>query len=246
MLLLNKKKFFKKTNLSDKLIKKLIEDIPILKKIPIKKKIEIKNNLEFYSLAQKNWKVSTYQFSKQELNKLSSNPTIEFIKKELCLSHNIKHQKIYLSSVCIFLPSRSKYVFDINNQRYIYHKYHLDSAYKLKALILLTDSKEEDQQFSYIKEFPESELVFLLKRMWTGRIIVFLHKLCYFLSLKKLKLSGQPPELPLKYQNQKLYKKFNSLKKGDMITFHNLYPHSSHNGYSNHKSPMLQLVFDKI
>ena len=77
--------------------------------------------------------------------------------------------------------------------------------------------------------------------IWKDSII---SQINLFFKLKKIKLSGHPSELPPKYQNPKLYKKYNNLKFGEMITFHNLYPHSSHNGPHRHKTVMLQLVFD--
>ena len=167
---------------------------------------------------------------------------MEVVKKKLIELHNINNNELVLSSGCIFLPERCKYAFEVDNQRYLYHKYHLDSGYKIKALISLVDSNDEDEQFSYIERFPESKLTYFLRRLLLGQIVVFMHRVFYIISLKKINLSGQPPELPPKYQDQSLYKKFNSLNKGDMITFHNLYPHSSHNGYSKHKSLLLQLV----
>ena len=184
--------------------------------------------------------------NKKELKTLSINTTLELIQKKLIQLHHLNSSKLVLTSGCIFLPERCKYLFEINNQRYLYHKYHLDSGYKIKALISLVDSKDEDQQFSYIERFPESKFTYFVKRILFGQIVVFIHRLFYIISFKKIHLSGPPPELPSKYQDESLYKKFNSLKRGDMITFHNLYPHSSHNGYSRHKSPMLQLVFEKI
>ena len=109
----------------------------------------------------------------------------------------------------------------------------------------MNNSSEEKEQFSYIKKFPEHIFMYYLKRHYIAKLAVFIQQTLYFLSLKKIKFSGQPPKLPTFYQNEKLYKKFNFLKLGEMITFNNIYPHSSHTGFSIHETPMLQLVFDK-
>ena len=232
-------------NLSDELIKNLNKDLPYIKENKFIKTYVIKNNFEYNKLVGENWEASLYSFNQKELKKISQNSTVKFVMEKLKEFHGLNSNKLFLSSGCIFLPDRCKYSFEINNQRYLYHKYHQDSGYKIKALISLVDSNDEDQQFSYIERFPESKLTYFFKRLLVSQIVVFMHRVFYIISLKKINLSGQPPELPAKYQDQRLYKKFNSLNKGDMITFHNLYPHSSHNGFSNHRSPMLQLVFDK-
>ena len=246
MIFFLKEPFYKIINLSDESMKNLIKDLPYIKKIKFIKKFIIQNNCDYRKLIEENWERSIYSFNKKELKTLSINTTLELIQKKLIQLHHLNSSKLVLTSGCIFLPERCKYLFEINNQRYLYHKYHLDSGYKIKALISLVDSKDEDQQFSYIERFPESKFTYFVKRILFGQIVVFIHRLFYIISFKKIHLSGQPPELPSKYQDESLYKKFNSLKRGDMITFHNLYPHSSHNGYSRHKSPMLQLVFEKI
>ncbi len=246
MIFFLKEPFYELINLSDGLMKNLIKDLPYIKEKKFLKNFIIKNNFEYGRLIEENWEKSIYRFNKKELKKLSINSSLEFVKKKLIQLHDLNSNKLVLSSGCIFLPERCKYAFEFNNQRYLYHKYHIDSGYKIKALILLVDSNNEDQQFSYIERFPESKFTYFFKRLLFGQIVVFMHRVFYIISLKKINLSGQPPELPAKYQDQSLYKKFSSLSKGDMITFHNLYPHSSHNGYSKHKSPMLQLVFDKI
>lgn len=246
MIFLLKEPFYKIINLSDELMKNLSKDLPYIKEKKFIKDFIIKNLFEYRELIADNWEKSIYSFNQKELKKLSVNSSLELIKNKLIELHDLKSNKLVLSSGCIFLPERCRYSFEINNQRYLYHKYHQDSGYKIKALISLVDSKDEDQQFSYIERFPESKLNYFFKRILFGQIVVFMHRLLYIISFKKINLPGQPPELPAKYQDQILYKKFNSLNKGDMITFHNLYPHSSHNGYSRHRSPMLQLVFDKI
>ena len=245
MFFLVKNPFYKLTNLSDDLMKILIKDLPYIKKNKFIKTYLINKNCEYKRLIGENWKTSLYSFNQKELKKISQNFTVKFVMKKLKEFHELNGNKLLLSSGCIFLPDRCKYSFEINNQRYLYHKYHQDSGYKIKALISLVDSSDEDQQFSYIYKFPESKFTYFLKRLLFGQLVVFMHKIFYIVSFKRISLSGQPPELPFKYQDQSLYKKFNSLNKGDMITFHNLYPHSSHTGFSSHKSPMLQLVFDK-
>ena len=80
--------------------------------------------------------------------------------KKLIEFHDLNSNKLLLSSGCIFLPDRCKYTFEINNQRYLYHKYHQDSGYKIKALISLVDSNDEDL-FLYINFQNPNLLIFL-------------------------------------------------------------------------------------
>ena len=245
MKLLIPKPFHNSTILPNKIFRNLLADLPdidfsLRKKI---KELNGKNNLNKF--ISKNWDAGSYQLNKKELASLSSNSSINKIKTILKKWHKLKNSDLDLKSSCIFYPSKCEYSFFVDGQKYLYHKYHLDSNHKIKALIALQDSKNEEQQFSYIKRFPESILKYFLIRYCLSRLIVFLHEFLFYISFKKIRLSGQPPNLPKKYQNPKIYKTYNFLKKGEMISFHNLYPHSSHNGFKKHKSPMLQLVFDK-
>ncbi len=244
MLYLWKKPFSISTVLSEKLVNDLLSNLPKLDSNHNSLLVEKKGENNFDSLVIDNWEFGSYNLNNKLINKLSFKSSINEIKKKLIEFHNLKNNNLYLKHGCIFYPSKCKYVFEIYNQKFIYHKYHLDSGYRIKALISLKDSYDEDEQFSYIKNFPEPKLFYLFRRHIFSQLIIFSHRLIYILSLRKIKLSGQAPNLPRKYQNPKLYKNYNSLKKGEMITFHNLYPHSSHNGLSKHITPMLQLVFD--
>tara|TARA_Y100001978_G_C23537299_1_gene357987 strand:+ start:34 stop:777 length:744 start_codon:yes stop_codon:yes gene_type:complete len=239
-----KEPFSKSTVLSGKLINDLLLDLPQLDNTNNSLPIEKKGDSNFYNYVDNNWKFGSFNLNNAAINKLSLNSTVNKIKKKLIKFHNLKNDNLYLKHGCIFYPSKCKYLFEIDKQKYIYHKYHLDSAYRIKALISLDDSHNETEQFSYIKNFPEPKLLYFLRRHILAQLIIFSHRLLYIISLRTIKLSGQAPNLPKKYQIPKLYKKYNSLKRGEMITFHNLYPHSSHNGYSKHHTPMLQLVFD--
>ena len=238
------KPFSKKVLLSKSIMKNLLVDLPKLDQSDKFNLLDIKEDKNFKKLILKNWLLGTYQLNKNQLLILSQNSAIQSVKRILINTHNLGAKDLHLKSSCIFKPKNCKYIFRLKNQNYLYHKYHIDSGLRIKALIILDNSINEKEQFSYIQKFPENIFSYYLKIHLFGRIIVFLHKLIYFLSLKKIKLSGHPPELPPKYQNPKLYKKYNNLKFGEMITFHNLYPHSSHNGPYAHKTVMLQLVFD--
>lgn len=239
-----KKPFSKRVLLSNSLMKDLLVDLPKLDKCEKLNLLVIDHDKKFKKLIFQNWLSGTYQLKKNELSKLSKNPSIQKLKRILINSHNIGAKNLDLKSSCIFNPKNCKYIFRLKNHNYLYHKYHIDSGFRIKALIILDDSIDEKEQFSYIEKFPDNKFYYYFKIHFFGRIIVFLHKLIYFLSFKIIKLSGQPPELPIKYQNPEIYKKYNDLKFGEMITFHNLYPHSSHTGFSRHKTVMLQLVFD--
>ncbi len=245
MILLDKKPFSKKIKLSEKYMNNLFSSLPDLIEYEKSNIIKNINKDDHFELIKENWKYGVYILNKKELETLSSNFVIKKIIKKLIKFHDLKTKDLFLKSSCIFYPSNSRYTFEANKQRYIYHKYHIDSGCRFKALLTLKDSNNEKQQFSYIKKFPESLFIYYIKRHYFSKLIVLIQKILYYVSLKKIKLSGQPPKLPLKYQNQELYQKYNSLKFGEIITFNNLYPHSSHNGISFHHTPMLQLVFDK-
>ena len=239
-----KKPFSKSLVLSRNLMKDLLVDLPKKTKYRKSELIDIKTEKDFKNLILANWEHGTYQLNDHELSILSTNKAIQEIKRILIKYHDVNLKDLFLKSSCLFIPQNCKYVFNLNNQNFLYHKYHLDSGYRIKALIMLEDSIDEKEQFSYIDKFPENKIYYYLKIHFYARIIVFFHKIIYLFSFKKIKLSGQPPNLPLKYQNPELYKKYNSLKFGELLTFHNLYPHSSHNGASMHKTLMLQLVFN--
>ncbi len=243
---LYKKPFSKSLLLSEKIINNLLLCLPNKNKVESKLSREICNENVFENLVIQNWECGAYHLDKNDLKNLSINPAIDQIKKKLIFVHNLKGKNITLTNGCIFNPSECKYSFKLNNQKYIYHKYHLDSAYRIKALILLENSESENEQFSYIKKFPEPFIIYYLRRHLWAQLIILLHRVLYILSLRKIKLSGQAPKLPNSYQNKNLYTRYNSLKKGEMITFNNLYPHTSHSGFSKHQTPMLQLVFDFI
>ena len=231
--------------LPNKIFKNLLADLPNIN-YSLGKKIKVFNGKEnFNKFISKNWDSGSYQLNKKELASLSLNSSINQIKSTLKKWHKLNNSDLVLKSCSIFYPSKCKYSFIINGQKYLYHKYHLDSSHKIKALIALQDSKNEEQQFSYIKRFPESNFKYYLIRHLLSRIVVSLHEILFYISFKSIRLSGQPPTLPNKYQNPNIYKTYKFLKKGEMISFHNLYPHSSHNGFKKHISPMLQLVFDK-
>lgn len=244
MFFLDKKPFSKKIKLSDKNLSSLISSLPKIKKFKKNIPLKVMNEENYNKLIIENWKDGVYSLNKKELESLYNNDVINKIKKKLIKLHNLRVSDLALKSSCIFYPSQCNYVFNLKKQNYLYHKYHLDSGYRIKVLIILENSDNESQQFSYIKKFPEPLLVYFFKRHYFSRLLVLIHKILYFVSLKQIKLSGQPPKLPQIYQDPKLYKNYNSLKSGEMITFNNLYPHSSHNGFSFHKTPMLQLVFD--
>tara|TARA_B100000212_G_C27346255_1_gene521435 strand:- start:309 stop:1052 length:744 start_codon:yes stop_codon:yes gene_type:complete len=239
-----KKPFSKSLLLSEKVVNNLLQSLPNQNNVKSKIIKEFYGQKSFDKLITRNWDCGSYNLDKNAINKLSSNSAINEIKRKLILLHNIKHKDIILKHGCIFNPSQCKFSFELNQQKYIYHKYHLDSAYRIKALILLEESENENQQFSYIRKFPEPFIYYFFRRHIWSQFIILFHRFLYIVSLRKIKLSGQAPQLPDIYQNSDLYLKYNSLKKGEMITFHNLYPHSSHNGFSRHKTPMLQLVFD--
>lgn len=203
-----------------------------------------KNLLNSKEFILSNWNNGSHQFSDFELINLSKSDVLKLIENKLIDIHKLKNTKLKLKSACIFYPDRCRYIFNKKKEAFIFHKYHVDSSFKIKALIMLDNSKNETQQFSYIKRFPEALLAYYIKRHFYSKIMVFLQKIIYYFTLKLVRPSGHPPELPIKYQNKNLYKIFSNLKFGQMITFHNLYPHSSHNGTSNHITPMLQLVFD--
>lgn len=239
-----RRQFSISTVLSEKIINDLLLSLPKLEKQNKPFFIEKKGKKNSYDLFVQNWKFGSYNLNDNYIKKLSFNSSVNQIKKKLIKFHNLKNYNIHLKHGCIFYPSKCKNVFKIDNHKFIYHKYHLDSAYRIKALISLEDSNDENEQFSYIKNFPELKFLYFFKRHIFAQLIVFSHRLIYIFSLRKIKLSGQAPNLPSYYQEPKLYKKYNSLKRGEMITFHNLYPHSSHTGSSKHQTPMLQLVFD--
>ncbi len=238
------KPFSKIVLLSNRIMTDLLVDLPKLDQCEKSNILGINIDKNFKKLIMQNWMSGTYQLSKDELSILSKNSAIKSIKRILINCHSLGAKNLDLKSSCLFKPKNCKYNFRSSNQNYLYHKYHIDSGFRIKALIILENSKDEKEQFSYIEKFPENKFSYYFRIHLFGRIIVFLHKLIYFLSFKKFKLSGQPPELPAKYHNPELYKKYNDLKFGEMITFHNLYPHSSHSGPSIHKTVMLQLVFD--
>ncbi len=240
---LDKKPFSSLNTISHLKIEELIKDLPYKYEKLSNKNLVLKKSFSI-NLIKDNWNLGSQNLNKEQINLLSRNKAISFIKKKLNKAHNLKDRKLKLKNGCIFYPAKCKYLFNIKDQGYIYHKYHLDSSYKFKVLIMLEDSQNEYQQFSYIKRFPENLLSYYIKRHFWGKFVTGFHIFLYYASLKVIRLSGQPPRLPEKYQNPKLYKHFNNLKKGQMISFHNLYPHSSHNGFSKHTSPMLQLVFD--
>ena len=243
MMFFDKKHFCKKIKLTNDDINILLSSLPNLNNYKSKNLIEISNSKRFNKLVLENWKYGSYQLDKKELESLTNNNILKKIIKKLIKSHKLKNKELILKSSCIFYPSNCKYSFVLNNQKYIYHKYHLDSGYRIKALLTLKNSNNENQQFSYINKFPEPLFVYYL-RHYFSKLVVLLQKFLYYISLRIIKLSGQPPNLPLRYQDPKMYKHYNSLKLGEIITFNNLYPHSSHNGYSCHHTPMLQLVFD--
>ncbi len=243
MINFDKRHFSKKINLSSDDMNILLKSLPKLINYKINNLIEISNNKKFNKFVLENWKFGSYQLDKKELENLTNNEILKKIIKKLIKSHKLKTKELTLKSSCIFYPSNCKYSFVLNNQKYIYHKYHLDSGYRIKALLTLKNSNNENQQFSYINKFPEPLFVYYL-RHYFSKLVVLLQKFLYYISLRIIKLSGQPPNLPLRYQDPKMYKHYNSLKLGEIITFNNLYPHSSHNGYSCHHTPMLQLVFD--
>ena len=243
MIFFDKKHFCKKINLTNDDMNSLLSSLPKLNNYKSKNLIEIANEKRFNKLVLENWEYGSYQLDKKELENLTNNIIVKKIIKKLINSHKLKIKELILKSSCIFYPSNCKYSFELNNQKYIYHKYHLDSGYRIKALLTLKNSNNENQQFSYINKFPEPLFVYYL-RHYFSKLVVLLQKFLYYISLKMINLSGQPPRLPLKYQDPKFYKHYNSLKLGEIITFNNLYPHSSHNGYSCHHTPMLQLVFD--
>ena len=243
MIFFDKKHFCKKINLTNDDMNSLLSSLPKLNNYKSKNLIEIANEKRFNKLVLENWEYGSYQLDKKELENLTNNIIVNKIIKKLINSHKLKTKELILKSSCIFYPSNCKYSFELNNQKYIYHKYHLDSGYRIKALLTLKNSNNENQQFSYINKFPEPLFVYYL-RHYFSKLVVLLQKFLYYISLRMINLSGQPPRLPLKYQDPKFYKHYNSLKLGEVITFHNLYPHSSHNGYSCHHTPMLQLVFD--
>tara|TARA_B100000886_G_C20388572_1_gene477201 strand:- start:561 stop:1307 length:747 start_codon:yes stop_codon:yes gene_type:complete len=245
MILLDKKPFSKKIKLSYSDLNTLFSSLPKLKLYKKNNSIEVIKEEKYKKLIIENWKSGVYSLNEKELENLYDNDAIKKIKKKLIKLHNLKTKDLDLKSSCIFYPSYCKYEFNLNKQNYRYHKYHLDSGYRIKALIILKNSDNESQQFSYINKFPEPLLFYFFKRHYFSKLVVLIQKLLYFVSLKQIRLSGQPPKLPLIYQDPKLYKKYNSLKSGELITFNNLYPHSSHNGFSLHKTPMLQLVFNK-
>ena len=229
--------------MSNENFKSLLTILPKLKINKNSKYTKLKNEEKYNQLIIENWKYGVYNFSENELDSLIDNPSINKIKEKLIKLHNLSDKNLVLKSSCIFIPSNCKYLFNLNNQNYLYHRYHLDSGYRIKALIMLKNSENENQQFSYIKKFPEPQFLYFLKRHYFSKLIVLIQKILYYVSFKQIKLSGQPPKLPQIYQNPKLYKHYNSLKAGELITFNNLYPHSSHNGFSFHRTPMLQLVF---
>ena len=244
MILLDKKPFSKKIKLSDENISSLLSSLPKLKNFKKSIPIEVRNEEKYNKLIIENWKCGVYSLNKKELESLKDNDAIKKIKKKLIKLHKLRANDLALKNSCIFYPSHCKYLFYLNKQNYRYHKYHLDSGYRIKALISLKNSDNESQQFSYIHKFPEPLLFYFFKRHFFSKLVVLIQKILYFVSFKQIKLSGQPPKLPEIYQNPKLYKNYNSLKIGELITFNNLYPHSSHNGFSFHKTPMLQLVFN--
>ncbi len=246
MILLDKKPFSKKIKLSDETLTTLFSSLPKLKNQKKDTPIEVIKEEKYNQLIIENWKSGVYSLDTKELEILNDNDAIKNIKIKLIKLHNLRvnDNDLTLKSSCIFYPSHCKYVFNLKKQNYRYHRYHLDSGYRLKALIMLKNSDNESQQFSYINKFPEPLLVYFFKRHYFSKLVVLIHKILYFLSFKKIKLSGQPPKLPQIYQDPKIYKNYNSLKLGELITFNNLYPHSSHNGFSFHKTPMLQLVFN--
>ena len=243
---LYKKPFCKSFLISEKVINNLLLSLSSKNKVKSNYLEEVYEEKNFDNLVSQNWDCGAYHLDKNEIKTLSINNAINQIKSELIKLHNLKGKNITLTNGCIFNPSDCKYSFNINNQKYIYHKYHLDSGYRIKALISLEDSQNENEQFSYIKKFPEPFIFYYFRRHIWAQLIILSHRLLYFLSLRKIKLSGQAPKLPNIYQNKNLYIRFDSLKKGEIITFNNLYPHTSHSGFSNHKTPMLQLVFDFI
>ena len=231
--------------LSNQIFCNLLPDLPDIDFNLEKKNKVIKNKEDFDKFISENWVTGTYQLNQNEIAALSFNSSIYHIKNILKKWHNLKNKDLVLKSSCIFYPSKCNYSFVLDGQNYLYHKYHLDSGYKIKALISLMDSGNEEQQFSYIKKFPESIIRYYFTRHYFAKLVVFLHEILFYISFRKIRLSRQPPVLPTQYQDPKLYKSFDNLKKGEKISFHNLFPHSSHNGFSDHKSPMLQLVFDK-
>ena len=245
MFILDRKPFSRKIKLSDNNIKSILSSLPKLIDYKKNNNIEIMNEEKYSKLVMENWKYGIYYLNEKQLKILNDNTVVKKLIKKLAKSHNLRNMELNLKSSCIFYPSNCKYSFDFNQQKYIYHKYHLDSGYRIKALLTLKNSNNENQQFSYINKFPEPLLIYFIKRHYWAKLIVLMHKIIYFITLKKIKLSGQPPCLPSIYQDPKLYKQYNSLKLGELITFNNLYPHSSHNGFSFHHTPMLQLVFDK-
>ena len=240
---LDKKPFCLLDSISEKFLNILLKDIPYKFENQVKNKIQVSYEMS-HNLIKDNWKKGVYMLNSNEIENLNENECISYLKNKLIKIHDIRNREVKLSNGSIFYPAKCKYFFQLDKQGYIYHKYHLDSGYKLKALIMLENSQNEFQQFSYISKFPESLLSYYFKRHFIGKLVCKLQIILYYISFKYIKLSGQPPQLPKKYQDPSLYQHFDELKRGQMISFHNLYPHSSHNGFSKHSTPMLQLVFD--
>ena len=159
-----KKPFHKSIVLSKELFNNLLLGLPEIDLIKVNSKNTIMGKDDFEELIIKNWDQGSYPLSKKEINKLSNNPSISLIKKKLIKWHHLRNINLSLKSSCIFYPAKCKYSFVIDSQRYIYHKYHLDSGYRIKVLIALEDGKNQMEQFSYIKKFPESIFNYYLKR----------------------------------------------------------------------------------
>ena len=160
MILLDKKPFSKKIKLSDKDLNILISNLPKLKLNKKNNPIKVIKEEEYNNLIIENWKYGVYSLNKEELENLYNNDAIKKIKKKLIKLHNLSTKDLSLKSSCIFYPSYCKYEFNLNKQNYRYHKYHLDSGYRIKALIILKNSDHESQQFSYINKFPEPLLMY--------------------------------------------------------------------------------------
>ena len=172
-----KKPFSKMVLLSNRIMSDLLLDLPKLDQCEKSNLLEINIDKNFKKLVMENWLSGTYQLSKDELSILSKNSAIKSIKRILINCHNLGAKNLNLKSSCLFKPKNCKYTFRLKNQNYLYHKYHIDSSFKIKALIILENSIDEKEQFSYIEKFPDNQFSYYFRIHLFGRIIVFLHKI---------------------------------------------------------------------
>ena len=186
MILLDKKPFSKKIKLSHENLNTLFSSLPKLKLYEKHNSVKVIKEEKYNKLIVENWKYGVYSLNKKELEILYDNEAIKKIKQKLIKLHNLRTKDLALKSSCIFYPSNCKYEFNLNKQNYRYHRYHLDSGYRIKALITLKNSDHESQQFSYINKFPEPILFYFFKRHYYSKLVVLIQKILYFVSFKQI------------------------------------------------------------